>query len=68
MSKLEAKNGRIDKVSQFDAESMTVLFRRAAISTNGDMGQVTLNVSGDQVIMTFAQALSFASEVMKRCQ
>lgn len=67
-SKLVASKGTIDKVSTFEAGSMDVQFKRAAIATSGDVGQVRLAVGDQMVEMTYAQALAFAQEVMKRCQ
>lgn len=69
MSKLIASKGTTNKVSTFEASNMIVDFKRAAIAPTGDMGQVTLSLlDGGSVIMTYAQAIAFAHEVMKRCQ
>jgi hypothetical protein len=68
MSKLVVRSGRIEKETRFEADRMNVLFRRAAISTSGDLGAVLVEIGSDRVEMTYAQALSLAGEIMRRCQ
>jgi hypothetical protein len=72
MTKLVAEKGRILKETRFEAESMTVKFQHAAFSMNSkggvDLGRVDLAVGDGAVEMTYAQAISFANEVLRRCQ
>lgn len=68
MSKLVAEKGQINKVAKWEAGPMSVVFRRAALAPNGDAGQVLLICGNDRVEITYAQAISFANEVLRRCQ
>lgn len=69
MTKLVASDGKIHKQSTFKADTFTVRFRHAWIASTGDLGEVTLTENGGaRVIMTYAQAISFANEILRRCQ
>jgi hypothetical protein len=68
MAKLVAQNGQIEAQTRWQQDSMNVVFARKAISVSGDLGCVELTVGDLKVEMTFAQALSLAQEIMRRCQ
>ena len=68
MSKLVADGGKIMKQQTFKADTFTVRFRRAAIATTGDLGEVIFtDKSGGIVVLTYAQAISLAHEILRRC-
>jgi hypothetical protein len=69
MSKLVAEGGQIKKQSMFVGDTFTVKFNRKAICTTGDLGEVILSRQGqDDFTLTFAQAISLANEILRRCQ
>ena len=68
MARLEAKQGKINSVTRFNNGPMEVVFRHAAIAPSGDLGSCLLVIGNDRVEMTYAQAISFANEVLRRCQ
>ena len=67
MSKLVAKQGAILAESAFNADTFTVRFRNKA-STTGDLGEVEIGREGELIRLTYAQAISLANEIMRRCQ
>lgn len=68
MAKLVVRNSQIEAQTRWQQDAMSVLFARKAISVSGDLGRVELTVGDSEVEMTFAQALSLAREIMRRCQ
>lgn len=76
MTKLVAEQGKIKKLDVFKADTFSVAFRRAAISPAGDFGEVRITTTGEgsesegerEFSLTFAQAVSLAKEILKRCQ
>jgi len=71
MSKLVAEGGKITKQSTFKADTCTVSFKSAAIATTGDLGEVTISdgkPEGNRFTFTYAQAISLAHEILRRCQ
>jgi hypothetical protein len=69
MTKLVTDGGKIHKQHTFKADTFTVRFRHAAIATTGDLGEVQLtDKDGGQLVLTYAQAISFAHEILRRCQ
>ena len=68
MTKLVAKQGAIMTESTFTADTFTVVFRKTAIATTGDLGEVSIGKGGEQIQLTYAQAISLAHEIMRRCQ
>jgi hypothetical protein len=68
MSKLKAEKGVVYGVSEYTAENLQVRFKRAAISSSGDVGEVHIWQTGAAVTLTYAQAVSLANQIMSRCQ
>jgi len=68
MARLVARQGAIMKESTFTADTFTVVFRKTAIATTGDLGEVSIGKSGEQIQLTYAQAISLANEIIRRCQ
>jgi uncharacterized membrane protein len=68
MTKLVAEQGKINKVATFKADGIGVTFNKAALATTGDIGEVRIAADSGQIIMSFAQAVSLANEILKRCQ
>jgi hypothetical protein len=71
MSRLEVEEGKIKKVSKFEAGNVLVYFKKTAIATTGDIGEVTLREGHDNnkyVVLTFPQAVALANEILRRCQ
>jgi hypothetical protein len=71
MTRLIAESGRIKQVSKFEAGPVLAFFKKAAISTNGDIGEVTLREGHDNdkyLVLTYPQAVALANEILKRCQ
>ena len=63
-----AEGGKITKQSTFKADTFSVRFKSAAIATTGDLGEVIISDSlGHKTVMTFAQAISLAHEILRRC-
>jgi hypothetical protein len=67
MAKLVVEKGQITKQSEWNAEALSVKFVRAALSCNGDLGRVEITGNG-KLELTYAQAISLANEIMRRCQ
>ena len=68
MAKLKAEKGVVYGVSEYTAENLQVMFKRAALSPKGDVGEVRIWQTGAAVILTYAQALSLANQILSRCQ
>ena len=68
MRKLVVKQGAILAESTFNADTFTVKFRNKAIATTGDLGEVEIGRDGELIRLTYAQAISLANEIMRRCQ
>jgi hypothetical protein len=68
MSKLVAEGGQIKKQSMFVSDTLTVEFKRAAIARSGDIGEVIIKSGLGTIIVTYAQAISLANEILRRCQ
>ena len=68
MPKLKAEKGTVYAVSEYKAENLSVMFKKAAISASGDLGEVRIWQNGPEVVLTFAQAVSLANQIMSRCQ
>lgn len=64
---LRVKQGKIVKETRFDNGPMSVIFTKAAIAPTGDLGRIELTVCEGKVEMTYAQGLTFAQEIMRRC-
>jgi hypothetical protein len=66
-SKLIAGSGKISSEITFNAGTFSVMFRKAAIASIGDFGEVQIGRDGEMVHLTYAQALSLAHEIIRRC-
>ena len=68
MAKLVASKGVIEKVTEFKEGPINAQFRRGAINPDASLGYVKVyDEDGSAVYMTFPQALSLASEIIRRC-
>lgn len=67
MTRLVAEQGKIYKESTFTESGITAVFRKAAISTKGEIGELMVEQNGQQLQLTFKQALSLANEIIRRC-
>ena len=65
-SRLELKNGRINKVKKFVEGPITVKFGSVGIKPNGDITLISIERDGEVVQMTREQAVSFAREILRR--
>lgn len=68
MAKLVAKSGKIMSESTFVAGVLNVQFRHAAIAPSGDLGECEISDGTGAIHITYAQAISLANEIMRRCQ
>ena len=68
MSKLKAESGTVYAVSEYTGENLEVMFKRAAVSPKGDIGEVRIWQNGAAVYLTYAQAVQLANQIMSRCQ
>ena len=70
MSKLVAEGGQIKKLDTFASDVVTVRFKKAAIASSGDFGEVIVqeNDGPGQIILTYKQAVGLANEILRRCQ
>jgi hypothetical protein len=67
MAKLIVDKGKITKQVVFEAGTVSVLCKKAALSTTGDMGLVYMKQDDQEIILTFAQAKSLANDLIARC-
>ena len=67
MSKLVASKGVINAEDKWESGPMTVKFVRRAINPLGALGRVELTIGDSRTDMTFAQAISLANEIIRRC-
>lgn len=69
-SKLRVDKGVIMQESTVPLGPITVSFGKKAlgIHANGDLSVVKVSRDGQEVSMTIEQAISFAKEILKRCE
>jgi len=67
MPKLKAEKGAVYAVSEYTGENLQVLFKKAAVSPKGDLGEVRIWQNGAAVYLTYAQAMSLANQIISRC-
>jgi hypothetical protein len=65
-SPLSAESGRIIRNELFHEGPISVRFRGAIISPNGEIQQMEITKDGQVIGMTTAQALSLAKEIQRR--